>query len=243
MQQFFTKLITHSFASGVHNQGRVTYQLNDSDEWGLLGGTKLATHDLFRSPDVIHSIHLNFHGGRDCWQVEREHWSKFTIHPREDHYGSLSEMMATFERLSGQRLQEVTLCEMGAGISHVSAQGVRGGKLADLGNPWELEEGAIYRTVRSGKGATIRDYRAVLVGPGPTRRMELKPVEYPDDFPESFDPGLIMEMLIRGGGRGQIRLLEEIPKEVMGPTSLSAPSSDGEAGEPQDMHIMEQPSG
>ena len=207
MQQFSTKLVTRSVAPGFDRQNSVTYQLTDRDEWMLLGGHMLATHDLFRSPDVIHSIHLNFHGGRNCWHVEREHWSKFNIYPREDHYGSLSEMMATFERLSGQTLQEVTVCALGDGISHFSAQGVRGGRLADPGNPWELEEGAIYRVDSSHRGEApyITDYRAVLVGQGPTRRFELTLAKHPHDYPESFDPGLIMEMLIRGRGRGQLQ--------------------------------------
>lgn len=207
MNQYLTKLITHSFESSGRS---VTYRLTDFDEWHLLGGARIATHDLVRNDDVIHSIHLDFHGGRDCWHVENERYSRSTTHPREDYYGSLSDMMAIFERLSGQPLQEVSVFALGAGISHYSSQGVRGGTLADPGNPWELEEGAIYSvdSSRRKEAPYITEYRAVRVGKGPIQTMELKPVRAPENYPETFDPSLVMERLVRGLGRGQFRLVE-----------------------------------
>lgn len=204
MKQFFTKLITRELSS--FRTRSVTYKLSETTGWGILGGTCLATHDLVNNPDVKHSVHLYFHGGKNMWGCEYERWSKYTIIPREDYYGSLHQMMAKFEHLTRQRLEEVTWCQLGAGISHHSAEGIRGGTLADPRNPWELEEGAIY------VAGTDKRYRAVRVGKGPFTYMELKPTSAPADYPETFDPSLMMELLIKKGGRTQFKLVEPAPK-------------------------------
>jgi len=190
----------------------------------LLGGTQLARHDLLNTPHEKHSILLYFHGGKNRWACEYERWSSTVIYKREVYYGSLDSVMRDFQRMSGQKLQPVTWCDITSGgtLHHSAEEGIYGGVMADPGNPWELEEGAIY--CYKDKYRTY-EYRAVRVGLGPITQIALQPISGPDDCTETFDPSLLMGRLITGGGREQFNLTEPAPPPQTVDELLPSPSA------------------
>lgn len=179
----------------LHERSGVMYVRNEEAPpgakwaWMILGGSLLARAESAITRDRVRQISLQFHGGRQCWMVENCLTSPRTIYPRDDHYGSLPEMMEKFEVITGLKLPAVKLSILGQGICRVDAQGEKW----DAGNPWELVPGSVYLTVNPSSGRE-KLYEAVeargLMGQACKVAVRFWS-ESAGGWSETFDPSLV----------------------------------------------------
>ncbi len=155
----------------------------DRKVWVVLGGAVIASAvgpKPDASPESLHYVHLQYHGGRQQWMVEVEKVSPLRIYPREDQWGSLSQMMKLFVSKTGLVLPAVRLVETGLGVSLVT----QGGESWDKENPFELEVGGRYRVLHNKRS---REFEV-------SQRMGRVEIAFVDrgGVNETFDPRLIL---------------------------------------------------
>ncbi len=155
----------------------------DRKVWVVLGGAGIASAvgpkpDI--SPESLHYVHLQFHGGRQQWMVEVEKVSPLRIYPREDHWGSLPQMMKIFASKTGLVLPAVRLVQAGLGVSTVTQEG----ESWDKDNPFELLVGGRYSVLHRGRGREIEVSQRM-------GKVEIAFVDR-DGVSETFDPRMIL---------------------------------------------------
>ncbi len=126
-----------------------------------------------------HHVELFCHDGRGQWSVDNISHSMHTTFKRDQHFGTLSQMMAKFEGLTGIVLAEVTILER-HGWRHVAA----GGERWNHKNPFELTEGAVYEWPLSGSNCQFK----ALTENG---KMGVKPIIDGQEH-EALDPRLVI---------------------------------------------------
>lgn len=92
-----------------------------------------------------HHVELFSHGQNGLWSVDNIKHSLYTTFKRDQHFGTLSQMMEKFEDLTGIVLAEVSILQR-EGWRYVRA----GSERWNYKNPFELTEGAVYEWPFSG---------------------------------------------------------------------------------------------
>lgn len=142
-------------------------------------------------------VRIVFHGGKDCWMLEDEHVSPYRILPRNDHFGTLSDMMQIFYDLTGIMPKPVTIQDVGWGI-RVAEAGKRDSVAP--GNPWQYLPGATYSIKRGNRSHSKTELWEVaitkdLMGSVLLHRIDPAPAIY-EPYPVAIFTGEEMLSLI-----------------------------------------------
>lgn len=116
----------------------------------LAGGTifiEAKDSSLNEEQRDYHHIRIQYHGGKKCWMLEDERVNPHILFPRNDAFGTLTEMMNVFYDRTGIAPPDVKITDIGWGVSIVGMRGVR--QLPS--NPYQLTPGATYEITRKGR--------------------------------------------------------------------------------------------
>ena len=148
--------------------------------------------------------------------LEDERHSPIVMHPRNDIFGSLHNIMKEFETRTGLTLPSVQIQEVGIGISDISAKAVS----SVAGNPWQLQPGADYEIVQVVGTCGERKVRQFHVAENAFGRYSVTfPNEPSHAIFEAFDPYVIFS------GEDWLNLKLIAPADQPAPGLSDQPSS------------------
>lgn len=179
-------------ALSIHNFHDSTYVriVNEDNKavWSLLDRFVLFEAKSNATADSdVQSLRIAFNGLKNIWSLDVDRGTNDKNH-RRSIFGSLSVLMAEFEKNTGLDLPEVRLQDVGKACLRITAFG----QTTDPVNPWMLQSGSYYELAEpsntSGWEPLIRQF---LVSQESTGEYNIVFLDDPNYGDEVFDPHVI----------------------------------------------------